>query len=171
MLPESDKERWLAMGASLRAALETDPKLYQCKLIRRGEDQLPYLYRYYVGGDPGDGSSVYIHRMVGSDPDPMLHSHPWDTSTSFVIAGRYVEQRQNGFVRVLEPGDSNVIHGSDFHRVLIEPGSEAWTLFFHGPRSKTWGFFDERTGEFYEVKVRLKDQSDATRFVPGRRVT
>lgn len=165
-----DIERYTKMGLALRGALERDPGIYPCQLIRRGDDQAPYLYRYYLAGVPGDGASVYIHRMVDSDPDAKLHDHPWSESTSIILAGRYIEQRQNGAVRVLTPGDVNVIRGVDYHRVLIERGVEAWTLFFHGLRTKTWGFFDENTGEYQEVKVRLKDQPDATLLFPRKRV-
>lgn len=34
----------------------------------------------------------------------------------------------------------NIIRGTDFHRILLVPGEEAWTLFIHGPRTKGWGF-------------------------------
>jgi quercetin dioxygenase-like cupin family protein len=176
-MDSSELDRYMKMGLALRAALDKEPKLYECHLIKRGKDQAPYLFRYYLSGTPGEGSAVYLHRMVASDPDAKLHDHPWEESTSVVIAGRYIEQRANGAIRVLGPGDVNIIRGTDFHRVLIEPQMEAWSLFLHGPRTKTWGFMDENTGEYYEVKARLKDQPEGRLVprtdlpdIPGRRV-
>jgi quercetin dioxygenase-like cupin family protein len=176
-MDHSELDRYMKMGVALRAALDREPKLYECHLIRRGPGQAPYLFRYYLSGTPGEGSAVYLHRMVSSDPDAMLHDHPWEESTSIIVGGRYIEQRANGAVRILVPGDVNIILGSDFHRVLIEPRMEAWSLFLHGPRTKTWGFMDENTGQYHEVKVRLKDQPEGKLVPesdlsdgPGRRV-
>jgi hypothetical protein len=145
---------------ALRAILDADPEHYPLAIIRR-DDGKPYLHRYYVasrGGDT-DGPSIYIHRIVSSDPEG-LHDHPWD-ARSVILFGRYIELRAGGAVRILEAGDVNVIAAADFHRILIEPGREAWTLFFHGPRQKEWGFLDERTGAYREMLGRTRDKIGA----------
>lgn len=110
----------------------------------RGE---PYLERYYLFSL--FGVRAYIHRFIASDPDRGLHDHPWGWSVSWLLAGRYREirayrfdrrGRAHGGERQLGAGRINVIRGTDFHRLLVEPGKEVWTLFVHGPRVKGWGF-------------------------------
>ncbi len=103
----------------------------------RGEHGEPYLERYSLCGL--HGWRAYIHRFRASDPDRGLHDHPWGWSCSLVLAGGYREIRTVSY-RILRPGQINIIRGQDFHRILLDPGREAWTLFVHGPRIKGWGF-------------------------------
>lgn len=112
-----------------------------------GDHGEPYLERYYLFSL--FGWRAYIHRFLASDPDRGLHDHPWGRSVSLMLAGGYFEQRilPHEFcgvrlvgLRLLSPGGFNVIRGDDFHRILLGPGQEAWTLFVHGPRVKGWGF-------------------------------
>lgn len=124
----------------------------------RGEHGEPYLERYYVCSLRG--WRVYIHRFLASDPDRGLHDHPWDHSTSLVLAGGYRELRTYSY-RILRPGHLNRIRGHDFHRILLDPGREAWTLFLHGPRTKGWGF--RRNGE-YTPFAEHKDDYPAARW-------
>lgn len=109
----------------------------------RGERGEPYLERYYLFSV--FGWRAYLHRFRTSDPDRGLHDHPWDFSISLVLAGGYRELRTYSY-RILRPGSINVIRGHDYHRILLDPGREAWTLFVHGPRVKGWGF--RRNGEY-----------------------
>ncbi|MBI3545973.1 MAG: DUF550 domain-containing protein [Gammaproteobacteria bacterium] len=106
-----------------------------------GDNGEPYLERYFLCRFLG--LQAYIHRFVASDPDRGLHDHPWDWSVSLVLAGGYREIRSADFARSLRPGRLNIIRGTDFHRIVLTPGSEAWTLFIHGPRTKGWGFWRE----------------------------
>jgi hypothetical protein len=39
----------------------------------------------------------------------------------------------------------NVVNGDTFHRVVMAAGSEAWTLFAHDRRCKSWGFLREHS--------------------------
>lgn len=128
-----------------------------CAVVRR-RDGRPYLERYYLVPAKDGGPGVFIHHMITSDPDPELHDHPWLESVSVVLAGSYTELRRDGRVRLLRQGDSNVIRGDDFHRVLIE--DDCWTLFMHGPRVKSWGFLDERTGAYRVVDKRTGDEAE-----------
>lgn len=98
----------------------------------------PYSERYYVGTLAG--VCFYLHRFVASDPDRGLHDHPWRLSVSLILSGSYREVRRGVGVRHRKPGRLNIIRGHDFHRVLLAPGAEAWTLFAHGKRVKQWGF-------------------------------
>lgn len=122
-----------------------------------GEHGEPYLERYFLFRLPG--LQAYIHRFVASDPDRGLHDHPWGWSLSLVLVGGYREIRAIDIAlnddlthsvraeeRRLKPWRINFIRSTDFHRVLLDPDQEAWTLFLHGPRNKDWGFM--RNGEY-----------------------
>lgn len=142
------------------------------RLIRRGDDDtgMPYLWRGYLGNRAvNQEAGVFLHRFVSSD-ELEYHHHPWAYSHSFILAGRYAEDRVlstdinhdegtavlDGSTRrtkVFGPGDVNVILGSTFHRVDLLT-SEVWTLFVHGPRVQGWGFVPlNRFGE--KVPLRL----------------
>ena len=117
----------------------------------RGEHGEPYLERYALCGLLG--WRAYIHRFLTSDPDRGLHDHPWGLSVSLILAGGYSEVRA-GTMRRLFPWQLNIIRGNDFHRILVDQGQEAWTLFVHGPRVKGWGFW--RNGA-YTLFAKTKD--------------
>lgn len=111
----------------------------------KGPNGEPYLERYMLArwGD----RALFLHRFLASDPDRGLHDHPWDSSASLIVCGGYQEKRlvkKNGkiwmVVRDLKAGDVNRIRGNDFHQVVLKPKTPAWTIFYHGPRVKTWGF-------------------------------
>lgn len=108
-----------------------------------GEHDEPYLDRYFLFRLLG--LQAYIHRFLASDPDRGLHDHPWGWSLSLVLVGGYREIRKSG-ERRLKPWRFNLIRGTDFHRILLDEGEEAWTLFLHGRRTKGWGFL--RDGKF-----------------------
>ena len=114
-----------------------------CRIID-GPDGEPYLERYYLFGI--FGWHGYVHRFVGSDPDRGLHDHPWNRAFSLILRGGYNELRfadpgnTEQVSRCFRAGRINRLRGDDFHRVLLEPGEQAWTLFCHGPRVKGWGF-------------------------------
>ena len=127
----------------------------------RGEHGEPYLERYSLCGL--FGWRAYIHRFIASDPDRGLHDHPWGWSVSLILSGGYREIRHRPRtckpverrLRRLGVGRLNIIRGGDFHRVLLDPGQEAWTLFIHGPRVKGWGFL--RNGVYTVI---AKDTND-----------
>lgn len=107
-----------------------------------GDEGERYLERYFLFDFLG--VKAYIHRFVASDPDRGLHDHPWDRSVSLVLAGGYREVRRTiksgARCRQIDPWRLNYIRGNDFHRIVLDPGEEAWTLFMHGARTKGWGF-------------------------------
>jgi len=120
--------------------------------VINGDHNEPYLERYYLFGF--GGCAVFIHRFIASDPDRGVHDHPWGVSASIVLSGGYREIRPNG-TRMLRAPALNIILGDDFHRLLLDPGTEAWTLFFHGRRMKGWGF--QRDGKYFPY---ARDESD-----------
>lgn len=107
-----------------------------CRIIARAE--APYLERYFLCRF---GSvHVYLHRFVGSDPNRMLHDHPWGLGGSLVLSGSYYEELPAGG-RVRMAGDYAAMNGEHLHQVWIPEGQECWTLFWHGRRTKGWGLF------------------------------
>lgn len=125
----------------LERLLEALSARLPCRFID-GEAGEPYLERYYLGGFLG--WHLYLHRFVDSDPDRGLHDHPWDRAFSLVLVDGYQEIRGaadgTSHSRVVRPWRINRLRGDDFHRVVLDAGRPAWTLFAHGPRTKGWGF-------------------------------
>jgi hypothetical protein len=125
----------------------------------------PYLTRFYLFGKDRAWGNAFLHRFHSSDQGDELHNHPWKWGASLILAGGYDEEYR---VPDLEnvPGDEvfdvrrrrvlpGTLHrfGDDhFHRVDLLEG-EAWTLFFAGPRTKDWGFWDRHTGEFKDWRL------------------
>jgi len=119
----------------------------RCRVIR-GPNQEPYLERYHLLRLPF-GIHVYLHRFVASDPGRALHNHPWRSALALVLSGHYQETRltdarkQNRLARRrLSAGHLNYINGRIYHRINLEPGAEAWTLFIHSSSHRSWGFLD-----------------------------
>lgn len=162
-------------GWVMRALCKSVARRLACRVIGRDED---YLLRYYVcGRAPAHFPvglkprltflpTVFLHRFVRSDWDQELHNHPWDRSTSLILAGGYVEERMipsdcgvdaRGWhieKRVLTPGSVNRIGAEDFHRVdLLE--SDCWTLFIVGKKVASWGFRDRHTGVFVDWRTHV----------------
>jgi hypothetical protein len=127
---------------------------YTARLPARFIDlnESPYLERYYVG--QLFGFTFYLHRFVGSDGERLVHDHPWVWSAALVLVGGYREERVTGLCpdhgwrsrrRRMFPGRLNVIREMDFHRIE-STAPETWTLFFHTPRCKRWGFLFPEAG-------------------------
>lgn len=119
-----------------------------CRII--ADKGVPYLERYYLG--QALGATFYLHRFVGSDPDRGLHDHPWAWARSLILAGWYLEQTRTGTHPVRW---YNRLTGDSFHRVILPEGRrEVWTLFWHGPYVKQWGFWrDEHFMNFRAADV------------------
>jgi len=59
----------------------------------------------------------------------------------------YIEKRD------IKPGKVNIISPRDFHRVdLKDEKNGAWSLFFAGTRTKSWGFLNRHTSEFTDFR-------------------
>ena len=82
-------------------------------------------------------NSAYIHKILLSD-EPILHDHPWNWGT-FIISGGYHEHTPTGtFWR--GPGSWRIKKSTDMHWLELNENKPCWTLFWHGIRSRTWGF-------------------------------
>jgi 8-oxo-dGTP diphosphatase len=114
--------------------------------VIKDERGRPFLYRYHLFSLYEDGPGMCIHWFVKSDPDRGYHDHPWLKSVSFILCGGYEERiysphAENGYtVKHRKRWQFNYLDGvNTFHRVMIEPGKDAWTLFIFQKRSKLWG--------------------------------
>lgn len=125
----------------------------RCRVIR-GANQQPYLERYHLLRLPF-GIHVYLHRFVACDPGKALHNHPWRSAISLLLSGQYTETRlghgrnHNPLLRkTVRAGQLNVISGNIYHRIDLPPGAQAWSLFIHSARHRSWGFLDTAQRRF-----------------------
>lgn len=125
----------------------------RCRVIR-GNNQEPYLERYHLMRLPF-GIQIYLHRFVASDPGRALHNHPWRSALALVLSGQYSETRLGNSAqkyklqtRILRAGKLNCISGSIYHRINLQPGEQAWTLFIHTASHRSWGFLDTDDRQF-----------------------
>jgi MFS family permease len=136
------------------------------KVIKDPEGR-PFLYRYHIAALTRNGPGLCIHRFCASDPDRGFHDHPWSHACSFVLAGRYEErtnpERPNERGRSVTAGHFNYVNGSRvFHRVMLEKGEDAWTIFAFGRRTKGWGFKNVS-----DCKVHYKPMSTQVKDLDG----
>jgi hypothetical protein len=107
-------------------------------VIHRDDDNGPYLERYHLIRTRWFG--CYLHRFHRSDPDG-FHDHPWPFLT-VLLTHPYVEHTLHG-LRTRMPLRPYVRGIDSFHRVELFMPGRTWTLFFHGPVLKKWGFLPE----------------------------
>lgn len=94
--------------------------------------------------------SIKLHWIHRPDPDRDLHDHPWPF-VAFVLRGGYEEYESlnptihGGRLRIIQW--FNYKDTRTAHRIS-KVKSNTLTLIFTGPRSKDWGFFDEKTYQF-----------------------
>lgn len=104
---------------------------------------------------------IRIHRIMSSD-DRAFHDHPW-SFTTLILRGGYTEYRPTGFdpelvtvaddydgsapteynmhlVRRFEAGSLIRHRAADWHYLVLDQGSEAWTMFCTGRKQQGWGF-------------------------------
>lgn len=134
-------------------------QLLKCRHINLKDDQ-SYLERY--GLIRTRWLNAYLHKFVGSDDEHEgFHDHPFAWHCSLILFGSYIEmlpvgwqqRAQFSFVRF------DAYHK---HRVVLREGTHVWTLFWHGPRVKGWGFFK---GENY---VEMSASSTDTVIADGQ---
>lgn len=110
-----------------------------------------YLTRFNILQTPWFG--IKLHWIHKPDPDRGLHDHPWPF-VSFVLRGWYKE-----FVSDFPPFTSikkqtikwfNFKNTFSAHRIC-EVSGKTLTLVITGPRSKSWGFYDD-SGNYIDWK-------------------
>jgi 8-oxo-dGTP diphosphatase len=133
--------------------------------VIRDEHGVPFLYRYHLFTLGNDGPGLCIHHFVASDPERGFHDHPWRAALSFILSGGYQERilksrdAKNEYITHLRGRWTfNYLDGvNTFHRVMIDEGKDAWTLFAFKGRSKTWGMVS-LDGEYKPMSTTVSDQ-------------
>lgn len=114
--------------------------------------------------------SARVHHIKRSDSARAFHDHPWDYC-SVILRGGYREYFpvfENGvFIgedfNYYESGEVLFRKAKSMHRIELEPGYGAWTLFICGPECNDWGFFPikEYEGREYMLsKVLARNYSE-----------
>lgn len=109
----------------------------------------PYLERYYLFLKERKRFpfNVFLHKFLKGDPDD-VHDHPWPYAT-LILRGGYWEYTpvftDDGTMVSEEkhwrgPGHFRTCQPNSYHRIELEPGITAWTLFMPGPHKREWGF-------------------------------
>ena len=109
------------------------------RVILDRESNEPYLTRYYLflKDRKWFPFNVFLHNFHKGDLDD-LHDHPWPYFT-LILRGGYWEHTPGGrFWRA--PGHFRFQTPTSLHRIELEPGVNAWTLFIPGPKLREWGF-------------------------------
>lgn len=117
-----------------------------------GQGGVAYLERWHLARSE-TASSVYLHRILRSDDDRALHDHRGD-NVSVILRGGYCEVTPRGCSIPGNPaeaqntttmfyGEGEVIEraAESAHRLVLEPGFTAVTLFITAPTRRAWGFW------------------------------
>lgn len=124
-------------------------KLDRKRLVYDRVDGELYLTRYYLFLKERTKCpfNIFLHRFHKSD-DNVFHDHPWSYAT-LILKGGYNEWlpqfdqqgRKIGEISVWRgPGHFRICSANSFHRIELDPGITAWTLFMPGPKQREWGF-------------------------------
>lgn len=114
-------------------------KIGRKRIIYDRLENEPYLIRYYLflKDRKWFPFNVFLHKFMKGDPDE-LHDHPWPYAT-LILKGGYWEVTPKGR-HWRGPGSFRLAGPKSLHRVELEPGVHAWTLFMPGPKLREWGF-------------------------------
>jgi hypothetical protein len=140
-------------------------KLGRKRIVMDRVNNEPYLERYYVflkdrGVFP---FNVFLHKFLKSDPDD-LHDHPWPYAT-LILKGGYWEwmpkfddtgNKISEYKVWRGPGHFRISSAKSFHRVELEPGVTAWSLFMPGPKQREWGFLSKGVWIQWEKYLELR---------------
>lgn len=96
--------------------------------------------------------TLYLHIFHQPDPGRDLHNHPWNWCWSMCLWGGYTELLHTP--KVDQHGVAWTLHrrfryamtarkfdGSTYHSVAALGRKRVVTLFAHGARARTWGFW------------------------------
>ena len=110
---------------------------------RKPDFQIPgYLNRWHLI-PRNKWFNIYLHQIIGPDPAPDWHDHPW-WSMAIKLRGNYYEIDQASLgqnllcswrkrIVIRDPAALHRIYG------VLLPG--CWTLFITGPVVRDWGFW------------------------------
>lgn len=119
------------------------------RVIMDRVDNEPYLERYYLFLKDRQKFpfNLFLHKFLKGDPDD-VHDHPWPYVT-LILRGGYWEwvpvfntlgEKINEIRTWRAPGHWRLCSARSYHRIELEPGVTAWTLFVPGPKQRDWGF-------------------------------
>lgn len=119
------------------------------RIVMDRVDNEPYLERYYLflKDRKKFPFNIFLHKFLKGDPDD-VHDHPWPYATLILKGGywEWVPQFNSKGEKIGEvrhwrsPGHFRTCAANSFHRIELEPGVTAWTLFMPGPQQRDWGF-------------------------------
>lgn len=145
------------IGSAIAAAIRRHiPPGRPADLLIGPNSDDPYLRRWYVI-PRNHYFNIYLHHMRHDDDDGAPHDHPW-WSLSLCLSG-YIREFElvqpddwldldrdivfpDGrahYVNHIRQGDWKWRSKTYAHRLTL-PKGDAWTLFFTGPKARTWGF-------------------------------
>lgn len=125
-----------------------------------GPHDAPYLRRWWII-PRNRWFNVYLHQILKSDDDRALHDHPW-INISILLAGSYREITPRGeFIR--RRGSVVFRRSVSAHRLVIEEGGHAWSLFITGPRIREWGFHCPKGWRLWTEFVDARDSGQIGR--------
>jgi len=129
--------------------LNTLDKMGRKRIVLDRQSNEPYLERYYVflRDRKRFPFNVFLHKFLKSDPDD-VHDHPWPYATLILKGGywEYVPEFNDKGKKINEikhwrgPGHFRTCPANSFHRIVLEPDVDCWTLFIPGPKRREWGF-------------------------------
>jgi hypothetical protein len=109
----------------------------------------PYLERYYLFLKERDNFpfNIFLHKFLKGDPDD-VHDHPWGYCTLILRGGYYewIPQFNADGTKSCEvrkwrsPGHFRICKPNSYHRIELQPGVTAWTLFMPLKKVRDWGF-------------------------------
>ena len=126
----------------------------------------PYLERYYLflKDRKRFPFNVFLHKFLKGDPDD-VHDHPWPYATLILKGGywEWIPQFVNGvkigeYRRWRGPGSFRICGATSYHRIELEPGVTAWTLFMPGPQKREWGFLVNNKWIHNETYLRNRNE-------------
>ena len=118
-------------------------------IIMDRQNNEPYLERYYLflKDRKRFPFNIFLHKFIKSDPDE-VHDHPWPYAT-LIVKGGYWEytpifnnhnQKIGERVQWYGAGSFRTASATSYHRIVLDPNIECWTVFMPGPQTREWGF-------------------------------
>ena len=151
----------------MKLILNALDKLGRKRIVMDRLNNEPYLERYYIflKDRKWFPFNVFLHKFLKSDPDD-LHDHPWPYAT-LILRGGYWEwlpefdlagNKISEYKVWRGPGHFRISKAKSFHRVELEPGIQAWSLFMPGPQGREWGFLYSGQWIQWEKYLAIKGQ-------------
>lgn len=112
------------------------------------------------------GIAIRVHVIKRSDKDRHLHDHPW-SNISIILSGRYKEMmplyRLQDCIwdgrtlksRMMTPGSFCFRRATDRHRLLVNDGEQAVSIFITFKKQQSWGFYTPSGKVYWKDYLRI----------------